>query len=126
MDQFTQTIYLLHARILKALAHPKRLMIMDSLHSGEKSVGELVELLELPQATVSQHLAGLRDEQVVTTRREGNSIFYSLADPRIVQACDIFHQVLADRMKTSQAFADRFPTLRPFRGEAAPKGESAA
>ncbi len=126
MDQFTHAIYLLHAQILKTLAHPNRLMIMDSLHSGEKSVGELVGSLELPQATVSQHLAALRAEEVVTARREGNTIFYSLADPRILQACDIFHEVLADRMKTSQAFANRFPRLRPLRGEPASKGESVA
>ena len=115
MDREAQTIYDLHAQILKTLAQPKRLMILDCLHSGERSVGELAELLELPQANVSQHLAALRSQEIVATRREGNTICYSLVDPRVVQACDIFHEFLAERMKHSKAFASRFPRLRPLR-----------
>lgn len=117
MDQFSNAIYLLHAQILKTLAHPRRLMILDCLHSGERSVGELAEALDLPQAVVSQHLAILRAQDVVTTRREGNVIYYSLTDSKIVQACDIFHEFLAERMRTSQAFASRFPRLRPLRAD---------
>jgi DNA-binding transcriptional ArsR family regulator len=117
VDQFSQAIYLLHAQILKTLAHPRRLMILDCLHAGERSVGELAETLDLPQAVVSQHLAILRSQDVVTTRREGNVIFYSLMNSKIVQACDIFHEFLAERMRTSQAFASQFPRLRPLRGD---------
>lgn len=117
MDQFSREVYLLHAQILKALAHPRRLMILDCLHSGERSVGELAEALDLPQAIVSQHLAGLRAQEIVTTRREGNVIHYSLVDPKIVQACDLFHEFLAERVRTSQAFASHFPRLRPLRGD---------
>ena len=90
-------------------------MILDYLHSGEKSVGELAELLDLPQANVSQHLASLRAQEIVSTRREGNMIFYSLVDPRIVKACDIFHEFLLERMKSSEAFASHFPRVRPLR-----------
>lgn len=120
MEELEYTIYLLHAQILKSLAQPRRLMILDYLHAGERSVGELAELLDLPQANVSQHLAILRAQDIVATRREGNTIFYSLVDPRIVQACDIFHEVLADRMKDSQAFASQFPRVRPLRASAPP------
>ncbi len=120
MEELEYTIYLLHAQILKSLAQPRRLMILDYLHAGERSVGELAELLDLPQANVSQHLAILRAQEIVATRREGNTIFYSLVDPRIVQACDIFHEVLADRMKDSQAFASQFPRVRPLRASAPP------
>lgn len=118
MDAFTETVYVLHAQILKSLAQPKRLMIIDHLHSGKKSVGELVKLLGLPQSNVSQHLAALRSSDIVTTQRDGNTIYYSLADPRIMRACDIFHEVLADRMKTNGAFASQFPRVRPLRGAA--------
>lgn len=114
MDRLTDAVYELHAQILKTLAQSKRLMILDHLHSGEKSVHELAELLGLSQSNVSQHLAALRSQEVVSTRREGNLVFYSLADPRIVQACDLFHEFLADRMKHSQAFARQFPRLRPL------------
>lgn len=64
---------------LKALAHESRLLILCALSEGEKSVGELEELLEQRQAAVSQQLARLRMDGLVTTRREGQMIYYSLA-----------------------------------------------
>jgi DNA-binding transcriptional ArsR family regulator len=113
MDKLTEAIYVLHAEILKCLAQPRRLMILDHLRGGEKSVGELAELLGLPQPNVSQHLAALRAQDIVATRREGNTIFYSLVDPRIVRACDICHEFLAERMKNNEALASQFAHVRP-------------
>src|SRR5574337_970872 len=63
---------------LKALAHESRLMILCYLLSGEKSVGQLEEFLELRQSTVSQQLARLRLEGLVATRRDGKTIYYSI------------------------------------------------
>jgi len=115
VDKFTFAIYFLHAQVLRDLGHPRRLMILDHLHSGEKSVGELVEFLGLPQAKVSRHLKDLRDQGIVTARRNGNTVFYSLADSRIVLACDLLHDFLADRMKDNRAFASHFARLRQLR-----------
>ena len=120
MDELSESVYRLHAQILKTLAQPKRLMIMDCLHSGPMSVGELVEALDLPQANVSQHLAALRAHELVTTRREGNTIRYSLASERIVEACNVFHIFLAERLQNSGALADRFPAARPLLGPQPP------
>ncbi len=64
---------------LKALAHESRLMILCILAEGEKSVGELEDILELRQPTVSQQLARLRGDGLVSTRRNGKAIYYSLA-----------------------------------------------
>jgi DNA-binding transcriptional ArsR family regulator len=64
---------------LKALAHESRLMMLCILAEGEKSVGELEEILSLRQPTVSQQLARLRADGLVATRREGKAIYYSLA-----------------------------------------------
>lgn len=64
---------------LKALAHESRLMILCFLAEGEKSVSELEELLKLRQPTVSQQLARLRADGLVSTRREGKTIYYALA-----------------------------------------------
>jgi DNA-binding transcriptional ArsR family regulator len=64
---------------LKALAHESRLMILCILAEGEKSVGELEDLLSLRQPTVSQQLARLRADGLVATRREGKAIYYRLA-----------------------------------------------
>jgi len=64
---------------LKALAHESRLLILCILAEGEKSVGELEEILNLRQPTVSQQLARLRAEGLVSTRRDGKIIYYNLA-----------------------------------------------
>lgn len=70
------------ANFLKALSHEGRLMILCHLTTGEKSVTELENLLDSRQAAVSQQLARLRLEELVTCRREGKAIYYSLSDPR--------------------------------------------
>ena len=74
------------ADFLKALAHESRLMILCILSQGEKSVSELEEMLSLRQPTVSQQLARLRVDGLVSTRRDGKTVFYSLAsdEARIV------------------------------------------
>ncbi len=68
------------AELLKALAHPARLMVMCRLVDGEASVGELQQQVGLSMSALSQHLAVLRELALVTTRRQSQTIFYSLAD----------------------------------------------
>lgn len=70
------------ATFLKALGHDGRLMILCHLISGPKSVSELENLLSSRQAVVSQQLARLRFEGIVSARREGQAIFYSILDPK--------------------------------------------
>lgn len=79
------------AAYLKTLAHEGRLMILCHLGAGERSVGELEALLNIRQAAVSQMLARLRDEGLVTPRREGKTIYYSLADPNTEQVIDLLY-----------------------------------
>ena len=93
------------ASICKTLADPKRLMILHELRDAEASVGQLVASLGLPQANVSQHLAILRERGIVTTRRKGTTIYYSLANPKIGEACDLVREVLADQLSQNQALA---------------------
>ena len=68
------------ARLLKALANEKRLMLLCLLVEGERSVGELNARVELSQSALSQHLAVLREDGLVSTRREAQTIYYALAD----------------------------------------------
>jgi DNA-binding transcriptional ArsR family regulator len=70
---------------VKALAHEKRLVILCLLIEGDKTVGELEELLNLRQAAVSQQLARLRADNLVEARRDGNSVRYSVARPEVVE-----------------------------------------
>lgn len=73
------------AKLLKALANERRLMILCQLVDGELSVGALSPRVGLSQSALSQHLAVLRDEGVVTTRREGQTIWYRISDPAAMQ-----------------------------------------
>ncbi len=84
------------ATYLKTLAHTGRLMILCHLGSGEKSVSELEALLDLRQAAVSQMLARLRDEGLVSTRRDGKIIYYSLADDNTSQVISLLYKLFCD------------------------------
>ncbi len=79
--------------MLKALSHEGRLMILCHLVNGEKSVTELEELLSARQAAVSQQLARLRLEGLVTPRREGKVIYYSLADERPKRILEVIYDM---------------------------------
>lgn len=79
--------------LLKTLSHKDRLLILCELKSGEKSVGELGELLNLPQSPLSQHLARMRKEGLVKTRRQSQSIFYSLDSENASELIDLLYQM---------------------------------
>jgi DNA-binding transcriptional ArsR family regulator len=72
-------------QLMKVLANPDRLLILCQLSQGEKRVGELEELLGIGQPTLSQQLTVLRDEALVSTRREGKNIYYQLASPKALE-----------------------------------------
>jgi DNA-binding transcriptional ArsR family regulator len=81
------------AGLLKALAHEGRLMILCALVEGERSVGELEDLLGARQAAVSQQLARLRIEGLVTCRREGKQVVYALGDTRVARIVAVLHDI---------------------------------
>ena len=97
------------ARICQVLADPKRLRLLDQLRAGERSVGELASALGVAYPNVSQHLNVMRDAGLVATRREGTTIFYRLAYPRIVEACDIVHEILRAQLAEAAALVDQAP-----------------
>ncbi|MCL4459792.1 MAG: metalloregulator ArsR/SmtB family transcription factor [Chloroflexi bacterium] len=102
MDRDTITeIYERHAQVCQTMAEPKRLRIINELREGERSVNELAASLGLRQATVSQHLTILRHRGIVLTRREGTKIYYRLASPKIIQACDLMREVLTEQLAHS-------------------------
>jgi ArsR family transcriptional regulator len=95
---FNHKIYELHAELCKTLSNPIRLEILSLLRDGEKSVSELASLTSVRQATISQHLAVLRQRGVVSTRKDGANVFYKIANPKIIEACDIIREVLFEQM----------------------------
>ena len=82
--------------LLKGLANESRLMIMCVLTEGEVSVGELNKRIELSQSALSQHLAVLRDQGLVKTRRESQTIYYSLAETPAMNVIELLHTVYCD------------------------------
>lgn len=92
----------LHSELLKALAHPRRLEIVQLLRDQELCVSDIYEMLELPQANISQHLMILRDAGVVTTKRDGKQILYTLANPKIIKASDLLREVLIEQHQGSE------------------------
>jgi DNA-binding transcriptional ArsR family regulator len=100
-------IFEMHAEICKVFTNPKRLEIISLLRDGEKTVNELTELAGVPQANVSQHLTILRQNNVVTTRRNGANIYYKIANPKILQACDLMREVLLEQLKENETLVKR-------------------
>ena len=76
------------ARLLKALSHEARLMVLCQLVDGEHSAGALQDMSGLSQSALSQHLARLRDEGLVETRREAQTIYYRLGDPNAARVLE--------------------------------------
>ena len=79
------------ARMMKAFGNENRLMVLCALADGELSVSELLERVDLSQSALSQHLAILRREDLVTTRREAQSIYYSLSSPAAGRVINVLH-----------------------------------
>jgi DNA-binding transcriptional ArsR family regulator len=90
-----QAVHKFKAEFFKTLAHPARLAILDHLRNGAKNVNELQTLLDADQSSVSQQLARLRTGNLVDTRKEGTTIYYSIRDPLIFQLMDVAREIFS-------------------------------
>lgn len=86
------------AEFFKALAHPIRIRILDSLRGAEKGVNELSEMLQLEPANVSQQLAVLRVRNIVMGRKSGSSVFYSVSDPALFKLLDVAKEIFNNQL----------------------------
>ena len=87
-------IFELQADICQTLANPKRLQIISLLKEGELSVGGMVKAMGIAKANLSQHLSIMRQKGILVGRREGTTIYYRLASPKITEACAAMREVL--------------------------------
>jgi ArsR family transcriptional regulator len=108
--------YRLHAALCKVLTDPKRLMLLDALRISERSVTELADAIGVALPNASQHLAVMRSAGLVESRRAGTTIFYRIAEPAIVDACDIVHRIVERRIAQRAAPVPpvRQPTASPI------------
>ncbi|MES2976803.1 MAG: metalloregulator ArsR/SmtB family transcription factor [Pseudomonadota bacterium] len=90
-------------RLMKVLANPDRLMVLCQLAEGERRVGELEELLGIVQPTLSQQLTILRDESLVSTRRDGKNIYYQLTSPQAAAVMKVLYEQFCKPVKSDPA-----------------------
>lgn len=98
LSPFSKATYQKNSDIYKVLANPKRLEILNILKGHELSVEELAREVKIRVANLSQHLSVLRLMKLVKIRRDGQRIYYSLTDPKIVAPCEILHDLAKKRV----------------------------
>jgi ArsR family transcriptional regulator len=101
-----KTLFELQAEVCKTLASSKRLEILNALKEGERTVSELVEILGVPKANVSQHLAVMRHKGILDARREGVNIYYRVANAKVIKACILMREVLTEQMQETSRLID--------------------
>jgi ArsR family transcriptional regulator len=101
--QLKNEINRLHAQFCSGLADPTRIHILYALAEKPINVSDLATRLELPQPTISRHLKVLKDRGMVASERDGQSVFYHIPDPRIIEALDLLRAVLSDSLESQVA-----------------------
>lgn len=108
MDDQTQRLYEMKAEIIKAVAHPIRLAIIDRLRKGEECVCNLAEQVGAERSNVSRHLALMVKAGVLTSRKEGLMVFYRLRTPCITDFFSCVERVLRQNLREDAAALGRF------------------
>jgi len=98
-------VFRLHADFCKVMSSPKRLIIIDMLGKRPMNVGEIAQSLGTQPATVSQHLRLLRDKNFVIARKEGQTVYYSLAQPRMMDVCHMVREAMIENFKSGSKLA---------------------
>lgn len=97
-NHLREEITQLHAQVCNGLADTNRILILYTLSENSLNVSELSETLGLPQPTTSRHLKVLRERGLVFAERDAQSIYYTLADNRVIEALDLLRSVLNDKL----------------------------
>jgi ArsR family transcriptional regulator len=101
MEIREKELFELHAEVCKALSSSTRLQILDVLQNNELTVGEIVSATGFLKSNISQHLALLKRLGILVSRKQGQKVFYRIADPKITQACILMRDFLMSRIKKS-------------------------
>jgi ArsR family transcriptional regulator len=91
------------AEFFKALGHPMRILLLESLRAGEKSVNELQVAIGIDQSSVSRQLAVLRTRSIVEDRKEGTTVYYRVRDPGVFQLLDIAREIFNNQLIDTHA-----------------------
>ncbi len=96
-------IYVYHAEMCQVFSHPKRLELINTLRDREMSAGELGKRLGLAPANLSQHLTMMKERRILVSRKEGNVVYYRIANPRLLQAFDMLREILFEQIRQDAA-----------------------
>jgi len=96
-------VFAVKAELFKTLGHPLRIRALEVLAQGERSVGELAELIAADSAHLSQQLGVLRRAGLVSTRREGTTVFYAIKDPLLIDVLDVARRFLIASLSENQS-----------------------
>ncbi len=99
------------ANIFQALAHPTRIAIVEVLRNGELPAGAIIERLGIEQANASQHFSILRAKQIVSSRKEGNQVFYSVRDPLLIEVLDIMRRYFQAHVEEAMSMLQQIDLL---------------
>lgn len=92
-------VYSRHAEMCKVFSHPLRLQILNVLREQEMSVSDLAHRLGVAMGNLSQHLNMMRQRRVLASRKDGNNVYYRLANPKILRAFDLIREILFEQMQ---------------------------
>lgn len=107
----TTPIYQVKAEFFKTLSHPARIRILELLRDGERSVGELIPEVGLEASHLSQQLAVLRRASIVTSRKEGSSVIYTVVDPRIFELLEVAKAILTTSLAGTRELLEELEAL---------------
>lgn len=112
-----EKFYTMHADMCKTISNPRRQAIIDTIRDKEMTVSEIVEKTGVSQANISQHLSILRSKGIMQSRRQGNSIYYSLSNLKILKAYDLISEVLLESLSNrNKTIEDAMGTKKKARG----------
>lgn len=106
-----ETLRQFKASIFQALGHPTRIAIIEVLRNGELPAGVIIERLGIEQANASQHLSVLRLKHIVTSRKEGNQVFYSVRDPLLIEVLDIMRRYFQAHIEEAMSMLQEIDLL---------------
>lgn len=99
-------IYAYHAEMCQVFSHPKRLEVINVLRDGEVSVTDLAQRLGLTIGNLSQHLSMMRERHILLSRKEGNMVYYRIANPKLIRCFDMMREMLFEQIRQDAALLD--------------------
>ncbi len=99
-------IYAYHAEMCQVFSHPKRLEVINILRDGEMTVTELSQKLGLTIGNLSQHLSMMKERHILLSRKEGNMVYYRIANPKLIRCFDMMREMLFEQIRQDAALLD--------------------